>query len=92
VNQTVQGNVSIRGTANVDGFQYYKIEAAPGAKPADNQWTVVGQLHYNPVSGGVLETFNSGAYPAGTYTLRLVVVDRTGNYPEPCRVTVVVQH
>jgi hypothetical protein len=39
----------------------------------------------------VLETFNSGAYPAGTYTLRLVVVDQTGNYPEPCRVTITVR-
>jgi hypothetical protein len=91
MNQVVQGNVAVRGIANVDNFQYYKIEAAPGANPKDGQWTVVGQLHYNPVSGGVLETFNSGAYPAGTYTLRLVVVDRTGNYPEPCRVTIVVQ-
>jgi hypothetical protein len=48
-------------------------------------------LHERTVSGGVLETFNSGAYPAGTYTLRLVVVDRTGNYPEPCRVTIRVE-
>jgi len=92
VNQVVQGNVAVRGTANIDGFQYYKIEVGSGANPNDNQWTVVGQLHYNAVSGGVLETFNGGAYPAGTYTLRLVVVDRTGNYPEPCRVTIVVQH
>jgi len=52
---------------------------------------VVGNLHGSPVSGGVLETFNSDAYPAGTYTLRLVVVDQTGNYPPPCRVTVIVQ-
>ena len=44
------------------------------------------------MSSGRLETFNSNAYPAGTYTLRLVVVDTTGNYPEPCKVTVVVQH
>jgi len=53
---------------------------------------VVGQLHRSAVSGGVLETFNSSAYPSGTYTLRLVVVDQTGNFPEPCRVTVTVEH
>jgi hypothetical protein len=90
-NQGVQGNVPIRGTANIPNFQYYKIEVGPGSNPKDQEWTVVGQLHQSAVAGGVLETFNSGAYPAGTYTLRLVVVDQTGNYPEPCRVTITVQ-
>ena len=92
VNQVVQGNVPVRGTASGANFQYYKVEVGPGNNPRDNQWTVVGNLHQSPVSGGVLETFNSGAYPTGTYTLRLVVVDQTGNYPEPCRVTVTVQN
>jgi hypothetical protein len=90
-NQVVQGNVPIRGTANTADFQYYKIEVGPGSNPKDHEWTVVGQLHRSPVTGGVLETFNSGAYPAGTYTLRLVVVDQTGNYPTPCQVTLTVQ-
>ena len=91
MNQVVQGNVPVRGTANIPNLQYYKVEVGPGANPRDHEWTVVGQLHNNAVAGGVLETFNSGAYPAGTYTLRLVVVDQTGNYPEPCRVTINVQ-
>ncbi len=91
MNQVVQGNVPIRGTANAADFQYYKIEVGPGSNPRDHEWTVVGQLHRSPVTGGVLETFNSGAYPAGTYTLRLVVVDQTGNYPTPCQVTLTVQ-
>jgi len=91
VNQVVQGNVPVRGTANIADFQYYKVEVGPGGNPKDYEWTVVGNLHQSPVSGGVLETFNGGAYPPGTYTLRLVVVDQTGNYPEPCRVTVTVQ-
>jgi hypothetical protein len=91
MNQALQGNFPIRGTANIANFQYYKIEVGPGPNPRDHEWTVVGQLHHSPVSGGVLETFNSSAYPPGTYTLRLVVVDQTGNFPEPCRVTVTVQ-
>jgi hypothetical protein len=91
LNQALQGNVPVRGSANIPGFQYYKVEVGPGSNPRDHEWTVVGSLHESPVSGGVLETFNSGAYAAGTYTLRLVVVDQTGNYPEPCRVTVTVQ-
>jgi hypothetical protein len=91
VNQVVQGSVQVRGTASIPDFQYYKVEVGPGNNPRDHEWTVVGQLHYSPVAGGVLETFNSGAYPPGTYTLRLVVVDQTGNYPAPCQVTVTVQ-
>jgi hypothetical protein len=91
MNQIVQGNVAVRGTAMHAAFDYYKIEVGPGANPRDNEWAVVGQLRDQPVADGVLATFNSGAYPAGTYTLRLVVVDQTGNFPEPCRVTVTVQ-
>lgn len=87
--QVIQGNFPVRGTANHSSFQYYKLEVGQGNNP--REWTVVGQLHYAPVNGGVLETFNANAYPPGTYTLRLVVVDQTGNYPEPCQVTVTVQ-
>jgi hypothetical protein len=91
VNQVVRGNFAVRGTAAGPDFDYYKIEVGPGANPADHEWVVVGQLHKSSVSGGVLETFNSSAYAPGTYTLRLVVVDVTGNFPEPCKVTVKVQ-
>jgi len=91
VNQVVRGNVPVRGTAKIENFQYYKIEVGPGSNPKDHQWTVVGQLRYEPVAGGLLETFNASAYAPGTYTLRLVVVDQTGNFPEPCRVTIQVQ-
>lgn len=91
MNEVVQGNVPVRGTASNPSFQYYKIEVGPGANPKEHEWTVVGQLHQSAVSNGVLETFNSNAYPVGTYTLRLVVVDQTGNYPEPCRVTITVR-
>jgi hypothetical protein len=88
VNHVVRGNFAVRGTATHSEFQYYKIEVGQGSNP--REWTVVGQLHRAPVNGGVLETFNANAYPAGTYTLRLVVVDQTGNYPEPCQVTITV--
>ncbi len=67
--------------ANMPGFQFYKIEV--GAGPNPKEWDTIGQLHRSPVTSGVLEAFHSGAYPPGTYTLRLVVVEQTGNYPEP---------
>ncbi|MBN1661763.1 MAG: hypothetical protein JXA93_25440 [Anaerolineae bacterium] len=89
VNQVVSGNVPLRGTARHDNFQYYKIEIGVGSDPQN--WSVVGQLHYNMVNNGVLETLNGGGYAPGRYTLRLVVVDQTGNYPPPCQVTIDVQ-
>jgi hypothetical protein len=89
INQVVQGNLPVRGTADDPNFDYYKIEVGSGANP--QQWTVVGQLHQAPVHDGVLEMFNADAYPPGVYTLRLVVVDNTGNFPEPCQVTLTVQ-
>jgi len=92
LNQVVQGHVPVRGTAGGASFQYYKVEVRPGSNPMNQDWDLVGELHRTPVAGGVLETFNGGAYSPGTYTLRLVVVDQTGNYPEPCRVTITVQH
>ena len=90
VNQVLSGSVSIRGTADIDRFDYYKIEIAPGANPADGTWSIVGDQHRTKVSAGVLATFNTGSRAPGTYSLRLVVVDETGNYPEPCRVTVII--
>ncbi|HSJ59573.1 MAG TPA: hypothetical protein VLC95_20475 [Anaerolineae bacterium] len=89
INQAVNGPVPIRGTALHDNFQYYKIEIGVGNDPQN--WSVVGQLHYNVVNNGVLETLNSGGYAPGRYTLRLVVVDQTGNYPPPCQVTIEVR-
>lgn len=91
VNQVISGDLQVRGTANIAAFQYYKLEVGTGPNPKDDAWTVIGELHYSPVVNGVLGTFNATAYAPGTYTLRLKAVDNTGNFPEPCRVTVTVQ-
>jgi hypothetical protein len=91
VNQVLSGHFQVRGTANIPDFDYYKVEVGLGSSPRDDAWTVVGALHDSPVVNGILETLNAGDYTPGTYTLRLVVVNMTGNFPEPCRVTVTVQ-
>lgn len=82
----LSGVVQVTGTASIGNFWYYKVEIGIGRNPS--QWSVVGDLHYAPVSDGVLETFNTAAFPGGEYSLRLVVVDKTGNFPEPCAVAV----
>ena len=90
VNQVVSGVVPITGSATHEQFSFYKLEFAPGANAGD------GFVYFDgtsaQISGGVLGRFNSTGVPNGTYTIRLVVVDATSNYPPPCSVTVIVQN
>jgi hypothetical protein len=87
-NAVLRGLTAILGTASHEQFQYYKIEYAT---PGTEGWTYLGGGQ-NPVTDGGLLTFNSQSLPNGAWTLRLVVVDQTGNFPDPCLVTVQVQN
>jgi LysM repeat protein len=83
------GFTFVRGTANVDNFWYYKLEfSSDGEWPV--RWSLIEDLHFEPVVNGFLEDWKTGALPEGVYQLRLTVVDRTGNYPEPCQVQVTI--
>lgn len=86
--QTISGMVIVSGTANHDHFQYYKIEYAPAGSEAFNYLNGGN----SPVINGVLITFDSTALGNGGWTLRLIVVDNTGNFPPPCQVTVQIQN
>jgi len=84
--QSVSGIVSISGTASHDAFQFYKIEAAPGAN-AEGGFVYQGGGSA-PVQSGILLNWDTNALGSGAWTLRLIVVDQTGNFPDPCTVTV----
>jgi len=86
----VSGRVDIRGTANIGGFDFYKVELGLGENPA--RWTSISDVHHNPVNDGLLDVLDVSSLPAGTYSIRLVVVDITGNFPPPCEVRLVVTH
>ncbi|NOX62559.1 MAG: hypothetical protein GXP42_11545, partial [Chloroflexi bacterium] len=85
--QTVQGEIQVTGTASIDRFQFYKLEWAWEGNPEQWNWFAGSET---PVVGGVLGAFNPAGLPSGNYTIRLVVVDITGNYPPPCSVHVIV--
>jgi hypothetical protein len=85
--QHVHGWVPIVGTAVVKNFDYYKVEYGAGANPDEWSWLYSGG---SQVANGTLAIFDTSALPCGTYSVRVVVVDTTGNYPPPCQVTVVV--
>ena len=86
----VSGRVDIRGTANIPNFSFYKVEIGLGDHPS--RWTSISDLHHTPVTDGFLDVLDASSLPAGTYSLRLVVVDITGNFPPPCEVQIVVTH
>jgi hypothetical protein len=43
------------------------------------------------VQGGRLGTLNASALAPGTYAIRVVVVDKTGNFVEPCQTVVIIR-
>lgn len=86
----LRGSVGLVGTAQHDNFDYYKVEYAPGHDASQGFSYLVGGE--SQVVGGLLGTLNSANLSNGVYTLRLVVVDTSGNYPLPCRVSITIQN
>jgi hypothetical protein len=80
-NAVVRGTVPIVGTAIDPAFWKYEVHYAPEPNPPD-RWTLIGIVHETQVSDGLLETWDTSIIPDGTYSLRLRVVNRTGNYQE----------
>jgi hypothetical protein len=87
---TVSKAVQIFGTANTPDFDYFKIEYNVPSKP--DGWALVTDLRRRPVDSGLLDVWDTRTLPNGVYDLRLVVVDKTGNYPVPCGVRVTVSN
>ncbi len=85
--QIVVGQLAVTGTASINDFQFYKLEWRGPADP--NQWNWFAGSE-RPVVGSALGVLNTGGFAPGAYTIRLVVVDNTGNYPSPCAVQITV--
>ena len=85
--QALTGPVTIIGTANIANFQFYKLEWSSAGAPNDWHWFAGAE---SPVNNGALGSFDPALVPPGSYNIRLVVVDNTGNFPPPCVVQVTV--
>ena len=85
-NATLSGVVNILGTATLPNFQFYKVEYGFGTRPTE--WISIEGVAREPVTDGVLVTWDTRALPAGSYVLRLTLVDITANYPPPFEVQV----
>ena len=81
MNAVLRGRVEIKGSASIPNFWYYKVEYGYGADPLS--WALVdGETHPTEVIDGVLAIWDTTTVPDGTYSLRLRVVYRDGNYEE----------
>ena len=86
--ERLSGVVEVIGTANLPDFSFYKFEIR---WPNSDEWVTLHSFD-SPVAGGFLGNWDTRplADQPGTYGFRLVVVDDTGNYPEPCVINVVI--
>jgi len=84
----LSGTATVKGTAEHPNFWYYKIEYRQDG--LDDWHYLTGQE--KQVQKDVLGTWNTTALPNGSYHVRLVIVDRTGNYPPPCEIPVRIKN
>jgi hypothetical protein len=85
----LSGVVEVLGTASLPNFSFYKFEIQ---WPDSEDWITL-QSFQQPVAGGLLGSWDTTPLVGqpGTYKFRLVVVDDTGNFPEPCIISVVIE-
>ena len=86
----LRGIINIEGTAVHEMFRYYKLEYAPGRDAQSGFAYLAGED--KPVDDGVLAVWYTTTLPNGVYTLRLMTVERNGNYPQPCQVNIRIQN
>ncbi len=84
----VSGTVTLKGTANIPNFGFYKYEIA---RPGDAIWLTI-QAGRNVVLDGELGQWNTQTLSSGEYLLRLVVTDNQGNSLPPCVIKVYVNN
>lgn len=71
----VRGQVPIRGEADVEGLDYYRVQVGQGLNPS--RWTQVGQDHARRAGTSVLERWDTQDLN-GLFTIQLVVVLEDG--------------
>lgn len=85
--QTVSGQVTVEGQANILDFAQYKFEI--NGPSTNGAWVVVG-TYTTLVIDGFLGTWDSTSLIPGNYILRLVVSRADGSFPTPCEVPITV--
>ena len=86
MNSMVSGLIEIRGTATQPDMQYWKVEYRTEITTAysglNNTTTAV--------TDGVLARWSTKTVPNGVYFIRLVVVQKDGNFATPCEIRITI--
>ncbi|MCX7609145.1 MAG: hypothetical protein N2049_08020 [Anaerolineales bacterium] len=82
--EEIRGSITIKGTADIPNFGFYKYEFAP---VGSELWTAI-QASRDPKRDQALGFWDTRELTPGNYLLRLVVTDNTGNALPPCVVPV----
>ncbi len=86
---TVKGKISIRITADIDNFAFYKIELSRADEP--DVWST---LYNDNAAATAAEpsnwTWDSATVPPGVYHLRLTVMAADLTFPTPCVIPIQV--
>ena len=82
---TISGEVTIEGTANIPNFGFYKVEFAPANEAL---FLTIGVGRVPRVQEPLIEGWDTSGIPPGDYIIQLVVTDNQGEALPPCRVRV----
>jgi membrane carboxypeptidase/penicillin-binding protein PbpC len=69
--------VAVHGNARSGEFNFYRLEYGEGLNPSS--WSQIGGDHYNQVDNNVLEFWDVRGLQDGLYTVKLSVVEHSGN-------------
>ena len=71
--------------ANIPNLAFYVLEISTLGSNWLNIYT-----DNQPVDGGVLGRWDSGLYPSGDYSFRLVVHETSGAFVDPCTIPITI--
>ncbi|MCL4869547.1 MAG: hypothetical protein KJ063_11300 [Anaerolineae bacterium] len=86
---TIQGVITISGSADAPDFFFYKLEIN-GPETGGVWASLLNAVVQQPVNSGSLAVANLGGWTGGTYLIRLTVVDLTSNEVGSCAVQVTI--
>lgn len=84
----ISGVVTLKGTANIPNFGFYKYEVA---RPGETIWLTI-QAGREVVQDDELGQWDTRTLSSGDYMLRLVVTDNQGESSPPCVIHIYVNN